>query len=116
MDLPEWLQRSRLNRIQGVLVDDQVKIFAQSSVLQAQYLIWSIYMWRVFDSISYPVLIFIAAFMLLAPFSPMPHVIEKLIMLKDGNLTRGVDIFDLCFHLAPTALLAIKFFRSRKQK
>jgi hypothetical protein len=51
--------------------------------------------------------------MLLAPFSPMPHVVEKLIMLKNGKLTRAVDIFDLCFHLAPTVLLAIKFFRTR---
>jgi hypothetical protein len=54
--------------------------------------------------------------MLLAPFSPMPHVVEKLIMLKDGSLTRAVDIFDLCFHLAPTILLVIKFFRSRRRK
>jgi hypothetical protein len=73
-------------------------------------------MWRLLDSLSYPILIFIAAFMLLAPFSPMPHVVEKLMMLKDGNLTRAVDIFDLCFHLAPAVLLALKFFRSRKQK
>ena len=73
-------------------------------------------MLRLLDSISYPVLIFIAAFMLLAPFSPMPHVVEKLMMLKNGNLTQAVDIFDLCFHLAPTLLLAIKFFRSRRSK
>jgi hypothetical protein len=73
-------------------------------------------MWRLLDSVSYPVLIFIAAFMLLAPFRPMPHVVEKLIMLRDGNLTRAVDIFDLCFHLAPTVLLAAKFFRDRNQK
>ncbi len=71
-------------------------------------------MWRFFDSISYPILIFIAVFMLLAPFSPMPHLVEKLIMLKDGNLTRPVDIFDLFFHLFPTILLAIKFFRKQK--
>ena len=70
-------------------------------------------MWRILDSVSYPVLIFIAAFMLLAPFSPMPHVVEKFIMLKNGNLTQAVDIFDLCFHLAPTVLLVIKFFRKR---
>jgi hypothetical protein len=68
-------------------------------------------MWRLLDSVSYPVLIFIAAFMLLAPFSPMPHVLAKLIMLKDGNLIRAVDIFDLFFHLIPTILLAIKFLR-----
>lgn len=68
-------------------------------------------MWRLLESVSYPVLIFIAAFMLMAPFSPMPHVLEKLIILKDGNLTRPVDIFDLFFHLIPTILLAIKFLR-----
>ena len=73
-------------------------------------------MWRLLDSVSYPVLIFIAAFMLLAPFTPMPHVVEKLIMLKDGNLTRAVDIFDLCFHLAPTVLLAIKYLKKRNVK
>ena len=73
-------------------------------------------MWRFLDSISYPILIFIAALMLLAPFSPMPHVVEKLIMLKDGNLTRPVDIFDLFFHLAPSLLLAIKFLRSMNKK
>jgi hypothetical protein len=73
-------------------------------------------MWRILDSVAYPVLIFIAAFMLLAPFSPMPHVVEKIIMLKNGNLTRAVDIFDLCFHLAPSVLLVIKYARNRKKK
>jgi hypothetical protein len=72
-------------------------------------------MWRFLDSISYPILIFIAALMLLAPFSPMPHVVEKLIMLKNGNLTRPVDIFDLFFHLAPSLLLIIKYLRSIKK-
>jgi hypothetical protein len=73
-------------------------------------------MWRFIDSISYPILIFIAAFMLLAPFSPMPHTVEKLIMLKDGNLTRPVDIFDLFFHLAPTILLAAKLIGRLRKK
>jgi hypothetical protein len=73
-------------------------------------------MWRLLDSVSYPVLIFIAAFMLLAPFSPMPHVLEKLIMLKNGNLIRTVDIFDLFFHLSATILLAIKFLRDFNKK
>ena len=71
---------------------------------------------RLLDNISYPILIFIAAFMLLAPFSPMPHVVEKLIMLKNGNLTRPVDIFDLFFHLAPSLLPIIKYLRSVKNK
>jgi len=73
-------------------------------------------MWRFLDSISYPILIFIAAFALLAPFSPMPHVVEKLIMLKDGNLTRPVDIFDLFFHLTPSLLPAIKLLRGFNKK
>jgi hypothetical protein len=73
-------------------------------------------MWRYLNSISDPVLIFIAAFMLLAPFSPMPHVLEKFIMLKDGNLTRPVDIFDLLFHLILTILLAIKYLRKGNKK
>ena len=70
------------------------------------------HMWMVIDKISYPVLIVIAVFMLLAPFRPMPHVLEKLIMLKNGALNRPVDIFDLFYHLLPTILLALKIFRT----
>ena len=63
------------------------------------------------DNIPYSILIVFAIFMLLAPFRPMPHVLEKLIMLKNGALTRPIDIFDLFFHLAPAILLAIKIVR-----
>ena len=73
-------------------------------------------MWRLLDSVSYPILIFIAVFMLLAPFSPMPHVLEKLIMLKNGELIRAVDIFDLFFHLSGAILLGIKFLRDYNKK
>ena len=73
-------------------------------------------MWRLLDSISYPILIFIAAFMLLAPFSPMPHVLEKLIMLINGELIKAVDIFDLLFHLSGAILLSIKFLRDYNKK
>ena len=59
-----------------------------------------------------PVKIGIAAaltvFMLLAPFNPLPHVLEKLIMLKAGNLSRPIDIFDLFYHLAPLVILIAK--------
>jgi len=68
-------------------------------------------MFKFLDTTSYPILIPVAVFMLLAPFRPMPHVIEKLIMLKNGALTRPIDIFDLFFHLIPTILLAIKLYR-----
>ena len=63
------------------------------------------------DKISYTILIIIAVFMLLAPFKPMPHVLEKLMMLKNGTLHRPIDIFDLFYHMAPLALLAMKVYR-----
>jgi len=63
------------------------------------------------DQIPYLPLAVLAVFMLLAPFRPMPHVLEKLIMLKNGTLTRPLDIFDLFFHLAPTAVLLLKWLR-----
>ena len=69
-------------------------------------------MWLFLDKIPYSILIVIAIFMLLAPFQPMPHVVEKLIMLKNGTLRRPIDIFDLFFHLIPAVLLALKFFKS----
>ena len=69
----------------------------------------------VLDKIPYSILIVAAIFMLLAPFRPMPHVLEKLIMLKNGLLTRPIDIFDLFYHLLPTLILLLKIF-SRQAK
>ncbi|BBO85026.1 hypothetical protein DSCO28_55920 [Desulfosarcina ovata subsp. sediminis] len=63
------------------------------------------------DKIPYSILIVIAVFMLLAPFRPMPHVIEKLIMLRNGTLTKPIDIFDLFYHLVPTIILLLKVYR-----
>lgn len=68
-------------------------------------------MWAALDRIPYAILIIIAVFMMLAPFKPMPHVVEKFIMFKNGVLTRPLDIFDLFYHLIPTILLAIKIVR-----
>jgi hypothetical protein len=65
----------------------------------------------ILDKIPYTILIAIAVFMLLAPFRPMPHVIEKLIMLKNGVLTKPIDIFDLFYHLIPTIILILKIYR-----
>jgi hypothetical protein len=63
------------------------------------------------DKIPYSILIVIAVFMLLAPFRPMPHVIEKLVMLKNGTLSKPIDIFDLFYHLVPTIILLLKVYR-----
>jgi hypothetical protein len=69
-------------------------------------------MLSILDKIPYTILAVFAVVMLLAPFKPMPHVLEKLIMLKNGTLTRPIDIFDLFFHLAPTLILLLKIYRS----
>jgi hypothetical protein len=65
---------------------------------------------RHFDSIPYSVLIIASLTLGLAPFTPQPHLYEKLVMLSEGALTRGVDIFDLLFHAAPWLLLLTKGF------
>ena len=69
-------------------------------------------MWAILDKISYRVIIPLAILMFLAPFSPMPHALEKLNMLLNGTLSRPIDIFDLFFHLIPTLILLLKLYRS----
>lgn len=69
--------------------------------------------------IPYSVLIVFSVILLLAPFKPMPHVVEKLILLKSGELTRPLDIFDLFYHLAPLMVLIAKGitdYRDRRRK
>lgn len=54
-------------------------------------------------------LLFIAALTLgLAPFRPQPHVVEKLLLLSEGELKRPLDIFDLVLHATPFLLIALK--------
>ena len=66
------------------------------------------------DKIPYGVLIVFTILMLLLPFKPMPHVLEKLIMLKNGILTKPIDIFDLFYHLIPAILLVMKIIRDHR--
>ena len=68
-------------------------------------------MLRFLDEFPLSVLIVIALGLGLAPFFPEPHIWEKLKMLADGTLTRPIDMFDLVFHLSPTALVLIKLIR-----
>jgi len=56
-----------------------------------------------------------ALFLGLAPFSPEPHVWEKLKMLADGGLTKPIDIFDLLLHGTPFVVLLLKLLRLRGQ-
>jgi hypothetical protein len=68
------------------------------------------------DRLPYVALIIFTVFMLLAPFSPMPHIVEKLIMLRNGTLRRPIDIFDLFYHLIPLVLLILKVIRDYSLK
>jgi hypothetical protein len=55
-----------------------------------------------------------AVWMAGAPFTPEPHLVEKLHMLFQATLTRPLDIFDLLMHAAPSVFLAVKLARRRK--
>ena len=65
------------------------------------------------DKLPYSTLIIGSILLGLAPFFPIPHLLEKLIMLKDGNLKKPIDIFDLLMHSAPLLLLALKLYRDK---
>jgi len=69
---------------------------------------------RFLKKIPYSTLIIFSVILLLTPFKPMPHVVEKMIMLKDGTLHRPMDIFDLFFHCTPLILLTLKFIGERR--
>ena len=57
-------------------------------------------------------LVVAAVLMALMPFTPEPHLVEKFRMLREGTVTRPLDIFDVFWHLLPSILLAIKLYRS----
>lgn len=63
------------------------------------------------DAIPYGALVVLAVALGLAPFFPMPHLLEKLIMLKNGTLSRPIDIFDLLMHATPIILLIAKLVK-----
>jgi hypothetical protein len=63
------------------------------------------------DRIPLWVLVLAALTLGLAPFSPEPHVWEKLKLLAAGALVRPIDMFDLVLHAAPWLLLAVKLGR-----
>ena len=58
--------------------------------------------------IPFSLLIILSLTLGLAPFTPMPHLVEKMQMLVAGELVRPVDIFDLVMHSAPIVLLFMK--------
>ena len=60
-------------------------------------------------------LIALTVWMAGAPFTPEPHLVEKVRMLLQGTLTRPLDVFDLFIHAAPMGLLAVKLARRQKK-
>ena len=63
------------------------------------------------DLLDYRVLVPLVLLLGFAPFFPQPHIVEKLRMLASGTLKRPIDIFDLCWHGWPFALLAYRIIR-----
>ena len=63
------------------------------------------------DYFPYATLVPMAILLALLPFVPQPHLMEKIIMLKNGTLSKPIDIFDLIMHGAPLALLLAKASR-----
>ena len=60
------------------------------------------------DKIPYSLIVPLAVVLALAPFSPEPHLWEKLKMLFAGTLVRPIDIFDLFLHGTPLLILVLK--------
>ena len=56
----------------------------------------------------------LAVLLALAPFSPEPHLWEKLRMLFGGTLVKPVDILDLFMHGTPLVILLLKLFVAGK--
>ena len=67
------------------------------------------------DRIPYVYIAPLAILLALAPFSPEPHLWEKLKMLLAGTLVRPIDIFDLFLHGAPLLVLILKMLRGSRQ-
>lgn len=71
-------------------------------------------MLKYIDKIPLLPLTIAAIFMSLAPFAPEPHLLEKSRMLINGELSRGIDIFDFFWHSFLIVLLVIRLIRYKK--
>ena len=66
------------------------------------------------NKIPLSLLLPVAVLLALAPFSPEPHLWEKLRMLAGGKLVKPVDILDLFMHGTPLVILLLKLLLARK--
>lgn len=65
-------------------------------------------MTRWLDRVPWAGVALVCATLGLAPFVPVPHVVEKLGMLSRGELVRPIDWFDLALHGSPWAVAIAK--------
>ncbi len=73
---------------------------------------------RWIDRLPLGVLIAVGLLMAMLPWprEPLPHLLEKLGMLANMELSRPIDIFDLFLHGTPVTLLIIRLVRMAKGK
>lgn len=67
------------------------------------------------DDVPWIPLVLLGGFLALAPFTPQPHVWEKIQLVLNGQLVRPVDIFDLLYHGFPLAIMGIKLQRQLRR-
>lgn len=63
---------------------------------------------RFIQSLSWTFVLIFPLTLGLAPFVPEPHIVEKLTMLFNGELSKPIDIFDFFLHGTPWILLLLK--------
>jgi hypothetical protein len=85
--------------------------FCATSTVRSEFL-----MMRWLDRFPLGLLVALALWLAVAPISPEPHLVEKLRMLSQGDLTRLIDIFDLLLHSIPLALLALRLWRRNQHR
>jgi hypothetical protein len=71
---------------------------------------------KLLDKIPLSLLLVLCLTLGLAPFTPQPHVWEKLQMLVAGELVKPIDIFDLLLHATPWILLVLKLSLPKTDK
>jgi hypothetical protein len=54
--------------------------------------------------------------MLIMPFQPEPHLLQKYKMLVSGTLTDLIDIFDIFWHLLPLSLYVLRLYLEHSEK
>jgi hypothetical protein len=65
---------------------------------------------KLLGKFPFPLLVVLCLTLGLAPFTPVPHLLEKLKMLVSGELVEPIDIFDLLLHGSPWILFSLKLF------